>query len=40
MNKTNEIEMRHTARSGSVWVALIVKNIVLILLVFNIAIVF
>ena len=30
----------HSARSGSVWVALVVKNIVLILLIFNVSIVF
>ena len=32
--------LRHTARSGSVWVALVVKNIVFILPIFNVSIVF
>ena len=36
----NGMELGHTARSGSVWVAIAVKHIVLILPTFNIFIVF
>ena len=35
----NTFLVRHSARSGSVWVALVVKNVVLILLIFDVSIV-